>query len=130
LRATTVISSGFGLLWQSLTYIQALWAAYTEAIDRPHNSQYFETAVCLGLEKINTYYERLLIEPEVSIYAVATALLPQLRLLWFKTHWSTSLIGTAKQRNQYAGHIGSTLKSQLRQGRHYLLHLVEKCHPV
>jgi hypothetical protein len=80
-------SSGFGSLWQTLTNIQAVWAAYTEAIDRPHSSQYFETAVRLGLEKINTYYERILIEPDVSIYAVATALHPHLRLLWFKTHW-------------------------------------------
>jgi hypothetical protein len=80
-------SSGFGSLWQTLTNIQALWAAYTEAIDRPHSRQYFETAVRLGLEKINTYYERILIEPDVSIYAVATASHPYLQLLCFKTHW-------------------------------------------
>lgn len=79
--------NGFGSLWQTLTNIQALWAAYTEAIDRPQSSEYFQTAVRLGLEKINTYYQRLLMEPDVSIYAVATALHPHLRLLWFKTHW-------------------------------------------
>ena len=80
-------SNTFRSLWQTLTNLQALWAVYSEAIDRPRTSQYFQTAVRLGFEKINTYYGKLLMDPDVSIYAVATSLHPQLRLIWFKTHW-------------------------------------------
>jgi hypothetical protein len=64
-----------------------LWALYSTATDRPHCSKCFKSAVSFGLRKLNTYSNWLLIQPDVSLYAVATSLHPKLRLIWFETHW-------------------------------------------
>jgi hypothetical protein len=85
-------ASGFGSLWQTLTNLQALWKLYSSTkagfddLDNS-NSDYFIAAVKHGLEKLSSYFERLIIEPEVSYYVVATTLHPALRLAWFQTHW-------------------------------------------
>lgn len=79
--------SGFGSLWQTLTNLQALWSHYRQASARAQMSQYFQSAVSFGYEKLNTYFERLFMEPTPSFYTIATALHPKLRLAWFKTHW-------------------------------------------
>jgi hypothetical protein len=78
---------GYGSLWQTLTNLQILWVVYSEASERLHSSKFFQTATLLGLEKLNTYFDKLIMEPDVSYYAVATSLHPRLRLIWFKTHW-------------------------------------------
>lgn len=39
------------------------------------------------MEKLNTYFSRLVLEPDPSFYVIATALHPRLRLPWFKTRW-------------------------------------------
>ena len=69
--------------------LQALWAHYDEASERPHTqrNQYFESAVSYGKVKLNSYFNLVLLQPDVSFYAVATALHPKLRLGWFKTQW-------------------------------------------
>lgn len=85
-------ASGFGSLWQTLTNLQALWKLYSSTkagfndLDNS-NSDYFIAAVKHGLEKLSSYFEKLIIEPEVSSYVVATTLHPALRFAWFQTHW-------------------------------------------
>ncbi|KAF2621112.1 hypothetical protein BU25DRAFT_324358, partial [Macroventuria anomochaeta] len=51
------------------------------------DESYFKSAVKYGLEKLNTYWEKLVIEPTPSFYTISTALHPRLRLNWFKSHW-------------------------------------------
>jgi hypothetical protein len=79
--------SGFGSLWQTLPNLQALWAHYDDANNRTNKSKYFATAVAFGKAKLDHYFDTLLIKPDVSLYAVATALNPKLRVAWFKTQW-------------------------------------------
>jgi hypothetical protein len=45
------------------------------------------SAVAFGYEKLNTYFELILMDPDVSFHAVATALHPGLRLNQFKSQW-------------------------------------------
>jgi hypothetical protein len=84
-------ASGFGLLWQTLTSLQALWTLYSSTKagfnDDSNNSDYFVAAVKHGLKKLTLYFEKLIIQPQISYYVVATALYPALRLAWFQTHW-------------------------------------------
>jgi hypothetical protein len=85
-------ASGFGLLWQTLTNLQALWKLYSSTkagfddLDNS-NSNYFIAAVKHSLEKLSSYFGKLIIELQVSYYVVATTLHPALRLAWFQTHW-------------------------------------------
>jgi hypothetical protein len=65
---------------------QALWAHYSDAKERPQ-SQYLASAVSFGLEKLSSYFDTLILRPDVSFYAVATLLHPRLRLNWFQSHW-------------------------------------------
>jgi hypothetical protein len=84
-------ASGFGSLWQTLTNLQALWTLYSSTKagfeNDNNNSDYFVAAVKHGLEKLISYFEKLIIQPQISYYVVATALHPALRLAWFQTHW-------------------------------------------
>ena len=77
---------GFGSLRQTLVNLQALWRHYRSSCDYG-SSPYFQSAVSFGLEKLNTYFERLVLDPTPSFYAIATALHPALRLVWFKGAW-------------------------------------------
>lgn len=81
--------SGFGSLWQTLINLQALWQHYNTAAERydDEDDSYFASAVRFGLEKLNTYWTKLVIDPSPSYYTIATALHPRLRLNWFKCHW-------------------------------------------
>jgi len=79
--------SGFGSIWQTLPNLQALWYHYTEAAKSTHKSEYFKNAIKFGFEKLNTYFDTLVLNPDVTYYAVATALHPKLRLNWFQNHW-------------------------------------------
>ena len=81
--------SGFGSLWQTIINLQALWQHYNIAASRFDDDDgcYFKSAVGYGLEKLNTYGEKLIINPTPSYYTIATALHPRLRLNWFKSHW-------------------------------------------
>jgi hypothetical protein len=81
--------SGFGSLWQTIINLQALWQHYNAAASKFDNDDesYFKSAVNYGLEKLNTYWEKLVMEPTPSFYTIATALHPRLRLNWFKSHW-------------------------------------------
>jgi hypothetical protein len=80
-------ASGFGSLWQTLTNLQALWALYSTASKHTNNSKFFSSALAYGKEKLNTYFDLILMQPDISFYAVATAFHSKLRLAWFKTHW-------------------------------------------
>lgn len=84
--------SGFGSLWQTLTNLQTLWTHYNSEkvrCESPNNSSsaYFVAAVVYGEQKLNTYFNMLVVGLDVSYYCVATALHPALRLAWFQTHW-------------------------------------------
>ncbi|RMZ67784.1 transposase [Pyrenophora seminiperda CCB06] len=64
-------ASGFGSLWQTLTNLQALWKLYSSTkagFDglNNSNSDYFIAAVKHGLEKLSSYFEKLIIEPEYA----------------------------------------------------------------
>ena len=48
---------------------------------------YLKNSVAFGTEKLLTYWEKIVIDPPISYYCVATILNPQLRLIWFKDHW-------------------------------------------
>lgn len=78
--------SGHGSIWQTLINLQSLWAIYTTPSERPQ-SKFLAAAIKFGKEKLDTYFNKLLMEPDVSYYAVALFLHPKLRLMWFKTHW-------------------------------------------
>ncbi|KAF1936418.1 hypothetical protein EJ02DRAFT_427534 [Clathrospora elynae] len=54
-------ASGFRSLWQILTNLQALWAYYIAATERTNNSQYYASAIAFGKEKLNTYFDIILI---------------------------------------------------------------------
>jgi hypothetical protein len=79
-------SNGFGSLWQTLPDLQALWVTCSEAREQLH-SAFVANAIALGFEKLNTYFEMLIMESNVSFYAAATALNPALHLNWFQNHW-------------------------------------------
>jgi hypothetical protein len=50
-------------------------------------SDSLSNAVALPNEKLITYFTKLVTDPKTSLYCVATALHPRLRLLWFQSHW-------------------------------------------
>jgi hypothetical protein len=79
--------SGFGSLWQTLPNLQALWAHYDDANNRTNKSKYFATAVAFGKAKLDHHFDTLLLKPDISLYAIATALNPKLQVAWFKTQW-------------------------------------------
>ena len=60
-------ASGFGSLWQTLTNLQALWTLYSSTKarfnDESNNSDYFIAAIKHGLEKLISYFEKLIIQP-------------------------------------------------------------------
>ncbi|RII22751.1 HAT domain-containing protein [Alternaria sp. MG1] len=70
--------------------LEALWTLYSSTKarfnDDSNNSDYFVAAVKHGLKKLTSYFEKLIIQPQISYYVVATALHPALRLAWFQTH--------------------------------------------
>jgi hypothetical protein len=70
-------SSGFGSIWQILINLQALGAMYTNQIERPHN-KFIVAAIKFGRKKLYTYFNKLLMQPKVSFYAVALTLHPKL----------------------------------------------------
>ena len=76
--------SGFGSLWQTLPNLQALWAHYDDANNRTNKLKYFATTVAFSNAKLNHYFDTLLLQPDVSLYAIATALNPKLQVVWFK----------------------------------------------
>jgi hypothetical protein len=84
--------NGFGSLWQTIVDLQTLWDHYRDTVEgirlHPANySPYFKSAVGYGIEKLDTYWRKIVIDPVPSYYCVATALHPRLRLCWFKDHW-------------------------------------------
>ena len=82
-------TSGFSSLWQTIIYLQTLWVYYDTESEKYANSDdyYLKSAICSGLEKLNSYWLELIVEPTTSFYCVATALHPRLRLAWFQDHW-------------------------------------------
>jgi hypothetical protein len=73
-------SFGFGSIWPTLPNMQALWIHYTEATEHTHKSQSFNSALSFGLKKLNSYFNTVILTPDVSYYAVATALHAKLRM--------------------------------------------------
>jgi hypothetical protein len=86
--------SGFGSLWQTLPNLQHLWHELHKKQrlvtgNSDPTAQYIDSAIKLGVEKLSTYFTKLVMEPEVSYYCVATFLNPRLRALWFKDKWAS-----------------------------------------
>jgi hypothetical protein len=82
--------SGYGSLWQTIVYLQAIddeLRGWRERLSHEPPSSYLRSGVAFGIEKLTSYWETLILEPEISYYCVATILNPSLRLLWFKDHW-------------------------------------------
>ena len=81
--------SGAGSLWQTLTCLQTLWVAYTDwsAQLAREEDGYLKSGVNCSYEKLQSYFVKLIIEPDVSYYCIATVLHLALRLQWFKSHW-------------------------------------------
>ena len=88
--------SGFGSLWQTIVNLQEIYAflsgsdeASVHQIDGFLQSDYMVSGVKLALQKLITYFEKLVLTSDgPSLYCVATAMHPLLRLSWFKTQWS------------------------------------------
>jgi len=79
-----------GSLWMTIVNLQYLYNELNKMKDilkDEGSTHYLKNGVLYGIEKLLTYWEKIVIEPEVSYYAVATILHPRLRLLWFKDHW-------------------------------------------
>ena len=87
--------SGFGSLWQTLVNLQVLWRHYRGSCVYD-SSPYFQSAVAFGLERLNTCFDRLVIDPTPNFHAIATALHPALRLVWFKGAWKDFHHGTRR----------------------------------
>ena len=80
----------YGSLWMSIINLQLLFdelLGMQEKLKREPDESYLKNGVAYGIEKLLTYWEKVIIEPPVSYYAVATILNPKLRLLWFQDHW-------------------------------------------
>ena len=78
---------------KTIINLQSLWQHYNVADGKLANDDesYVKSAVNCGLEKLNTYREKLVMEPTPSLYTIATALHPRLRLNWFESHLRGSL---------------------------------------
>jgi hypothetical protein len=76
-------------LWQTVIHLQALWQYYSNDASSFDNNDdsYFASALKFGLEKLNTYWKKLIIKPRYSYYTIVTALCPRLCLSWFKSAW-------------------------------------------
>lgn len=76
-----------GAVWEVIPTFQHLYngllKAQADAKDE-EDSQY-KIGLNLGVEKMNTYWEKLIYQSRV--YIVATMLHPSLNLAWFKCHW-------------------------------------------
>jgi hypothetical protein len=81
--------SGFGSLWQTIPNLQTLWRLYNDTANelRHQPDSYFKKAVAFGLTKLDVYWKKLIADPPISYYCVATILHPRLRQQWFKPHW-------------------------------------------
>ena len=51
------------------------------------DTSYIKNAIKYGKEKLDKYFGKLVLDVHPSLYCVATALHPKLRMLWFKKHW-------------------------------------------
>lgn len=89
-------TSQYGALWQTILQLQLLdehlrgalnASTAIDASESRDQPSYLTTAASYGLERLTTYWEKLILDPDVSYYCVALALHPAARLLWFKDHW-------------------------------------------
>ena len=82
--------SGYGSLWQTIPNLQVLWSLYNEKSieleERP--ASFLKQGVQFGLTKLDGYWKKLVNDPDVSYYCIATMLHPRLRQHWFKDKWS------------------------------------------
>lgn len=82
--------SGLGSLWQKITNLQHLDGLLRETVDATENEpeqSFLRTVSRFGMEKLTTYWGKIVMAPDVPYYTVATILHPLLRLAWFKDHW-------------------------------------------
>ena len=82
--------SGFGSLWQTIPNLQTLWCLYSEKVAELEYTPdtYLKKGVKYGVTKLDVYWGKLVSDPDVGYYCIATMLHPKLRQQWFKTHWS------------------------------------------
>ncbi|KAK7178414.1 transposase-like protein [Paraphaeosphaeria sporulosa] len=90
-------SSRFRSLWQTIVNLQEIYTFLSGAdelsihqIDGFAQSEYIKSGVKLALEKLDTYFQKLVVPADdgaPSLYCVATAMHPCLRLSWFKSQW-------------------------------------------
>jgi hypothetical protein len=59
---------------------------FEEAKAQPH-SEYMVSAIALSAKKRNTYFTKLVHEPDFSSYTIATTLNAALCLNWFQNQW-------------------------------------------
>jgi hypothetical protein len=81
----------YGSLWQTIINLQLLEEQLRERADqylhRDEGDSYLKSCVAFAQAKLTTYWEKLVVNREISYCCVATILHPQLRLSWFKDHW-------------------------------------------
>jgi hypothetical protein len=71
-------ASGFGSLWQTLPNLQALWALYSTANKRTNSSKYFSSTDAYGKEKLNTYFDLILMQPNITFIRYSHCPPPQI----------------------------------------------------
>ena len=59
-----------------------------EELAEDTEESFVRNGTSLAIEKLITYFKRLVIDPLISYYCVATILNPRLRMLWFKDKWA------------------------------------------
>jgi hypothetical protein len=80
----------YGSLWMTIVNLQHLYDELhrmQEELESEGDDCYLKNGVAFGIEKLTSYWGKIVIDPPISYYCVATILNPQLRLIWFKDHW-------------------------------------------
>jgi hypothetical protein len=81
--------SSYGSLWQTIVYLQVIndeLRAWRERLAHEPANNYLRNGVAFSIEKLTSYWEKLIIMLEISYYCVAIILNPSLWLLWFKDY--------------------------------------------
>ena len=80
----------YGSLHETITALNYLDIKLTAAADASKDrseDSFYKNAILLGQQKLNKYWDKIILEDSPSYYAVATILHPEKRLRWLQYHW-------------------------------------------
>ena len=75
--------------WQ-IVNLQHLWDHLhtQQSLVFPGSHPWLENAIKFGISKLAEYFDKIVMAPPISTSCVTAALVPRIRLLWFKDHWA------------------------------------------